>query len=126
MIDTIYLIRYIIYEYMSIDIRYHQSNSGKNFVKDYIESLDKKAKYEIYAFLKKFQDDVRFRKSPYCKKVAKDIFEIRIKTKDCYRILYAFLGKDVFILLHIFKKKTNKLPKQDLDLAINRLKTYEE
>lgn len=111
---------------MNIDIRYHQSNSGKVFVKDYIGSLDKKTQYEIYAFLQKFQSDERFRRTPYCKKVAKNIFEIRIKSKDSYRILYAFLYKDAVILLHIFKKKTNKLPKQDLELAIDRLKIYEQ
>ena len=29
-------------------------------------------------------------------------------------------------LSHIFKKKTNKIHKKDLDLAINRLKLYEQ
>ena len=110
---------------MKINIYYHKSNSGKIFVKDYIDSLDEKGKYEIYSFLQKFKEDYRFRKIPYCKKINKDIFEIRIKIKDCYRMLYAFLYKDVVVLLHIFKKKTNKIPKKDLDLAINRLKLYE-
>ncbi len=111
---------------MAINIRYHESNSGKIFIKDYIGSLDEKAQYEIYSFLQKFKNDYRFRQSPYCKKIVKDIFEIRIKVKDCYRILYAFLYKDTVILLHIFKKKTNKIPKKDLNLAINRLKLYEQ
>ena len=110
---------------MAINIRYHESNSGKIFVKDYIGLLDEKTQYEIYSFLKKFESDYRFRQSPYCKKITKDIFEIRIKVKDCYRILYAFLHDDIIILLHIFKKKTNKIPKKDLNLAINRLKLYE-
>lgn len=110
---------------MKINIYYHKSNSDKIFVKDYISSLDEKTQYEIYSFLQKFKNDDCFRKNPYCKKIIKDIFEIRIKVKDCYRILYAFLHKDTVILLHIFKKKTNKIPKKDLKLAINRLKLYE-
>ncbi|MFC1613402.1 type II toxin-antitoxin system RelE/ParE family toxin [Patescibacteria group bacterium] len=111
---------------MGIDIRYHESNSGKVFVKEYIGLLDKKTQYELYSFLQKFKNDERFRQSPYCKKIGKNIFEIRIKIKDCYRILYGFLFKDTIILLHIFKKKSNKIPKKELELAINRLKIYED
>lgn len=110
---------------MKINIRYHKSDSGRIFVKDFISSLDEKTQYEIYSFLQRFKNDHRFRQSPYCKKVTKDIFEIRIKVKDHYRILYAFLYQDTVVLLHIFKKKTNKLPRKDLKLAINRLKQYE-
>ncbi|MCK5459779.1 type II toxin-antitoxin system RelE/ParE family toxin [Candidatus Parcubacteria bacterium] len=90
---------------MTINICYHESNSGKIFVKDYISSLDEKTKYEIYSFLQKFKDDYRFRKSPYCKKINKNIFEIRIKVKNCYRILYAFLHKDAVILLDLSRNK---------------------
>lgn len=110
---------------MKIDVRYHKSSSGKIFVKDYISLLDEKTQYEIYVFLQKFENDERFRQSPYCKKIVKNIFEIRIKIKDSYRILYGSLFKDTVILLHIFKKKSNKIPKKELELAIKRLKLYE-
>ncbi len=110
---------------MKINIYYYRSSSGREIIYDYIESLDKDTENEINAFLRKFRDDYRFRQSPYCKKLTKDIFEIRIKVKDCYRILYAFLHQDTVVLLHIFKKKTNKIPKKDLKLAISRLKLYE-
>lgn len=111
---------------MRINLYYHKSSSSRAYVKDYINSLDRKTQYEIFSFLQKFKNDYRFRQSPYCKKIVKDIFEIRIKAKDCYRILYAFLYKDTVVLLHIFKKKTNKIPKKDLELAINRFKLYEQ
>lgn len=110
---------------MKINIHYYKSNSGRMFVKEYIESLDKETKYGIYAFLKKFKLDNHYRQIPYCKKITKEIFEIRIKIKDSYRILYASIYKNNVMLLHIFKKKTRKTPKKDLNLAINRLKTYE-
>jgi len=106
-------------------IYYHKSNSNKEIIKNYIHELDQETQDSIYVFLKKFQEDSRFRQSPYSKKVAKQIFELKIKIKDHYRILYAFISKNAVILLHIFKKKTNKIPKKDLKLAINRLKLYE-
>ena len=110
---------------MRLNIYYHKSSSGREIIYDYIESLDKDTENRINTFLRKFRDDYRFRQEPYCKKVTKNIFEIRIKVSDCYRILYAFLYKDTVVLLHIFKKKTNKISKKDLKLAINRFKSYE-
>lgn len=111
---------------MRINIYYHRSSSGRVFVKDYINSLDEKTQYEIYSFLQKFKNDHHFRQNPYCKKIIRNIFEIRIRIKDSYRILYAFIYKDTVVLLHIFKKKTNKIPKKDLKTAVNRLKLYEQ
>ena len=110
---------------MKLNIYYHKSNSGREIIYNYMESLDEDTEDKINASLRKFRDDYRFRQEPYCKKITKDIFEIRVKAKDCYRILYAFLYKDTVVLLHIFKKKTNKIFRKDLKLAINRLKIYE-
>ncbi len=110
---------------MGLNIYYHKSSSGREIIYNYIEFLDKDTEKTINASLRKFRDDHRYRQEPYCKKITKNIFEIRIKAKDCYRILYAFLYKDTVVLLHIFKKKTNKIPKKDLKLAVNRLKLYE-
>ncbi|PIR13302.1 hypothetical protein COV49_02665 [Candidatus Falkowbacteria bacterium CG11_big_fil_rev_8_21_14_0_20_39_10] len=111
---------------MKLKIHYHRSNSGRNVISDYINLLDKKIQYEIYSFLKRFENDFHFRQYPHCKKITKDVFEIRIKIKDSYRILYGFIYNGAVVFLHIFKKKTNKIPKKDLKLAINRLKSYEQ
>ena len=110
---------------MTINIYYHRSSTGNEIIKNYIKSLDEETQDAVYAFLRKFRDDSRFRQIPYTKKIHKDIFEIRIKVRDHFRILYAFIEKDSVILLHIFKKKTNKISLKDLKLAINRLKLYE-
>lgn len=62
---------------------------------------------------------------PHSKKVTKDLFEIRIKLKGEYRGFYAYIGKLDIIVLHFFRKKTQKTPIKDLELAQRRLKQYE-
>lgn len=62
---------------------------------------------------------------PHARKVAKNIFEIRIKVKGEYRGFYAYSGKLDIIVLHFFRKKTQKIPIKDLELAQRRLKQYE-
>lgn len=97
--------------------------------------LDKNAEKE----LRKFDEDIQVEFEAYFKileldgkldfpsarKVTKDIFEIRIKLKGEYRGFYAYIGKLDIVILHFFRKKTQKTPVKDLELAKKRLKQYE-
>ena len=56
---------------------------------------------------------------PYSKKITKYISELRTSGKSPIRILYCRKYTS-FVLLHIFKKKTNKLPLKELKLAESR------
>ncbi len=62
---------------------------------------------------------------PHAKKITRDLFEIRIKLRGEYRSLYAYIGKINIIILHFFRKKTQKTPIKDLELARRRLRLYE-
>lgn len=63
---------------------------------------------------------------PSARKVSKDLFEIRVKLKGEYRGFYAYIGKLDIVILHFFKKQTQKTPIKDLELARRRLKLYED
>ena len=62
---------------------------------------------------------------PQAKKITKDLFEIRIKLQGEYRGFYAYIGKLDIVIAHFFRKKTQKSPIKDLELAQRRLKLYE-
>lgn len=63
---------------------------------------------------------------PYGKKITKDLFEIRIRHKDHWRSLYAYIKGDIIIIVSLFKKKTNKTPLKELKKAHKRLLEYEK
>ena len=42
------------------------------------------------------------------------------------RILYFYFENNSFILLHMFKKKTNKTPKSEINKAINESNDYKK
>lgn len=65
--------------------------------------------------------------APYSKALGKGLFELRAKSpKGIARSFYCFQkGKQVYIL-HAFVKKTQKLPKKEMDLAIKRKKEVEK
>ena len=62
---------------------------------------------------------------PDAKKVRKGLFEIRIKSEGEYRGLYAYVEKQFIVILHAFRKKTQKIPIKSLKVAERRLKEYE-
>lgn len=109
---------------MKLKILYYRSSSGRKIIEDYIRNQDENIKAYILSFLVKFENDPIYRREPFSKKIDKDIYEIRIKIRDCFRLLYGFIYKDSIIILHIFKKKTNKIPKKELRIARDRLKLF--
>ena len=59
---------------------------------------------------------------PYSKSLSGGLFELRISGKIPIRIIYCFYQNDA-ILLNAFIKKTDKIPKRELDLAKKRYET---
>ncbi len=57
---------------------------------------------------------------PYSKRLDKNIFELRIRGKQEMRILYCF-NKRGIILLHAFKKQTQKTPRKEIETAKKRM-----
>lgn len=63
---------------------------------------------------------------PFGKKLNKNLFEMRIKFRGQWRVIYAYLTKNNnVIILSAFHKKTQKTPVKELEKAKNRLKGYQ-
>ncbi len=60
---------------------------------------------------------------PFAKKIhhKKGLFEIRVKHRGQYRVIYAYLLKNQIIVLSAFQKKMQKTPLKEIDKAIKRL-----
>jgi phage-related protein len=59
---------------------------------------------------------------PHIKKLSGfPLWEIRILGKSSTRIIYAHKVKDEIILLHAFKKKSQKTPIKEINTALKRL-----
>ncbi len=60
---------------------------------------------------------------PYTKALGQGLFEIRAKGKEGIgRSLFCIVKDNKIIILHSFIKKTNKIPKRELDLAKKKIK----
>lgn len=52
--------------------------------------------------------------SPLGKKIDNELFEIRIRYKGAWRGFYAYMKGNQVMVLHVFKKKTQKTPRKEL------------
>ena len=97
--------------------------------------LDPKAGKEFYKFsvLVQRQFEGLFRalefngrlEFPEGKKLDKNLYEIRVSFQGQYRGFYAYIKKEYVIVLHLFRKKTQKTPLKNLKLSEKRLRKYE-
>ena len=95
----------------------------KNAEKE-LRGFDEEVQLEFEAYFKILELEGKL-DFPQAKKITKDLFEIRIKLQGEYRGFYAYLGKLDIVILHFFRKKTQKTPIKDLEVAKRRLRLYE-
>lgn len=91
-------------------------------IKEFIKSLEERTIMKllrVFDLLNQHGNNIGM---PYSKRVAKGLFELRIRGKQEVRFLYAFRGEKIVIILCGFIKKTRKIPKEKLRLAKKRKK----
>jgi len=57
---------------------------------------------------------------PHSQKISSDLYELRIRSKQEIRIIYAVRKREI-VLLHAFKKQTRRTPKKEIATAQRRL-----
>ena len=95
----------------------------KNAVKE-LNGLKEEIQKEFETYIEILADEGRL-EFPEARKVAKNLFEIRVIHEGAYRGFYAYAKRDYVVLLHFFGKKTQKTPLKDIKLAQQRFKQYE-
>lgn len=101
-----------------MEIYYYTTQSGKNPISDYINSLTVKEQVDAYSVLQNLQenqiDKVKF------KHWAKKIYEIYFYKDN--RIFYVTIDNNCIYLLHACRKQKNKTEKIDKNTVIQRAK----
>ena len=105
---------------MAWEVIYFRSARGEIFVKEFVDKQRPgvRAKYAgMVDFLEKFGP---FLTSKYTKKLRRNLYELRITGKEQTRVLYTVRRREI-VLLHAFKKKTQKTPLKEIKTALLRL-----
>lgn len=101
--------------------------NGRSQARDFINSLDTRTQRKFFAKKKLLEEFGFSLPEPHAKYVGDGIFELRfIGIEGKIRILYFFFHKNMVIFSNGFVKKSKKLPKHDLEIAINNKKAFFE
>lgn len=108
---------------MKWEIEYYTNASGESPIKDFIDGLPLKAKARTVKTLDLLELYGIQMGEPHVKHVSRKLWELRIKAQEgLYRVFFTTKKNRIIILLHGFKKKTEKTPKKELDVALKRMK----
>ncbi|MDX1253476.1 MAG: type II toxin-antitoxin system RelE/ParE family toxin [Gammaproteobacteria bacterium] len=103
-----------------LEVRFFKTEAGTEPVRDWLKSLLPIDRKIIGEDIKTVQFGWPLG-MPLVRKMDKDLWEVRIRLEGrIARIIFTVSG-GIMVLLHGFIKKSDKTPKDDLDLAKQRL-----
>ena len=99
-------------------VEYYRLPNGSYPAEDFILSLDYKMQAKVFRLLMLLEEYGNLLHEPYSKHVDDGIFELRARQgNDTARVLYFFVTGRKAILTNGFIKKTQKTPKEEIELA---------
>ena len=106
-------------------IIYYTSPSGDNPVSDFLDTLESNSQSKLLRILHNIEEYGLDSIIPHIKKLSGTPFwEIRILGQDSIRVIYVVPTKFEVLVLHGFKKKTQKIPSKELETASKRYQEY--
>lgn len=112
------------------EIIFYEDKNGKSKIQNYLERLSKKKDKDsrikfnkIISYIDLLSNKGIEIGEPYIKHINNNIWELR-PVRD--RILFAYWDNNKFILLSIFMKQTQKIPKSEIEKAIRNLENFKK
>lgn len=107
---------------MNWTVLFYETDRGEKPVKQFIFSQQKQAQSKILHLLELLQQYGNILGMPHSKRLGNNLFELRIRGKEEIRLLYCFRKSNI-IILHAFKKQTQKTPRKEIETALKRMQT---
>ncbi len=102
-------------------IEFYESARGEKFVESFANSLEVSTRAKLTKLLDLLEKYGPHLSMPHSKIITSGLYELRVRGKIEIRVLYTFKGEQI-ILLHAFKKQTQKTPDKEIATASQRLK----
>lgn len=101
-------------------IKTFETKSGQKPVDDFIKKQNIPTRKKIAFLINLLERFGMHLGMPYSRKITDGLYELRVRGKVEIRIIYG-LRSNQAILLHIFKKKQDKIPRREIETAQARL-----
>jgi phage-related protein len=108
------------------EIKFFVSEHGRNPIEEFLDSLLPRQAQKV-TWVMRLVEELKVVPKKFFKKMpgTDDIWEIRVEFEsNIFRILGFFDGTVLFIAAHVFQKKSQRIPEQEILTAENRKKEY--
>jgi phage-related protein len=110
-----------------LKLLFYENENGRMPVKEELEALSVPDQAKAAAHLSLLQEQGHTLREPHVKHMQDKLKELRFKVSvGQYRIFFFFHVGDKVILVHSLQKKTQATPKQDLRIALKRMKDWQD
>lgn len=99
------------------NIYYYIDNRGNSPVKEFITALPLKQRAKVFAYIDELKEQGHNLRRPLADYLGNGIYELRPRKN---RVFYFFFIKNSAVLVHIIRKDTAKVPKNDFQLCVKR------
>lgn len=107
-------------------INFYRTETGDCPIEEFLDSLPSKQAQKV-AWVLRLIEELDLVPGQYFEKLVntEDIWEVRVQFGgDIFRLLGFFAGSSLLILTNGFAKKSQKTPRQEIDLATRRKNEY--
>lgn len=104
---------------MAWEVIIYESERGEKLVEEFITSLEASTIAKVSHLIDLLEKHGPFLGTPHAKKVASNLYELRIRGRQEIRILYTFINNKI-CLLSAFQKQTQKTPSKEMGIALRR------
>lgn len=103
----------------------YETEGGRKPVEEFLIALPKKHETKINVLIQRLSQGENMFGLPFTKTIFGKLKELRIQASpNIYRIFYLlFTGKRI-VLLHAFTKKSQEIPRKEIDIALSRMNEY--
>jgi len=96
-------------------------------IKDWLDALTKKDRRKCLERVERLREEGHELDRPFAAYLTDGIYELRVKSRNVnYRILYFFHEGRAVVITHGLVKKTQKVPRKEIERAIERKIEFEE
>jgi len=100
---------------------YYVDARGRNPVLEDLQRLTDEERKKIFAYISILQERGEELRRPMADYVGDKLYELRPKA---HRVLYFFMLKDYAVIVHLFRKETDRLPEAEKRVALNRMEDF--
>ena len=107
-------------------IKFYQINENRKPIVEFLDCLNDKQIEKVF-WVFDLVEELKQVPKEYLKKLVntEDLWEVRVKFgNNAFRFLGFFEKNDLIILNHAFIKKNQKIPKQEIRIAVKRKEDY--